>query len=213
MTVALEAFVRRPVETGGWIGSWSPGIGDPSVMGWVTVVLYFVAAAQCFFIGRRHDLAFAKFERGLWRLIALGLLALGINKQLDLQSALTEAGRLIAREQGWYEQRGELQRMFIIEVAVVLAILAVLLAVITRRAPAPTRVAVLGSCVLLGFVVIRASSFHHMDVLIDMSWLGIRMNWVLEIGGILVVFAGARLRLRQKQAPRPVRVRVSRPSS
>ena len=37
-----------PPEGQGWIGHWSPGIGDPSVMGWVTVALYLVAAWLCF---------------------------------------------------------------------------------------------------------------------------------------------------------------------
>jgi len=40
-------------------------------------------------------------------------LALGINKQLDLQTALTEAGRVLARYQGWYEQRQFVQLVVI----------------------------------------------------------------------------------------------------
>ena len=31
----------------GWVGDWSPGIGDPTIVGWVTVVAYFVAAYLC----------------------------------------------------------------------------------------------------------------------------------------------------------------------
>ncbi len=36
------------VGVNGWIGNWPPGIGDPTPIGWVTVVLYVVAAWLCF---------------------------------------------------------------------------------------------------------------------------------------------------------------------
>ncbi len=44
----------------GWVGTWSPGIGDPTIVGWITVVTYFTAAYLCW-------LAFKveRFRRGL----------------------------------------------------------------------------------------------------------------------------------------------------
>jgi hypothetical protein len=48
-----------------------------------------------------------------WRSIALAFLVLGLNKQLDLQTALTEAGRVLANVQGWYDQRQIVQVAFI----------------------------------------------------------------------------------------------------
>ncbi len=47
--------------------------------------------------------------------------------------------------------------------------------------------AVTGLCLLLVFVIVRATSFHHMNVLIDTYILGIRVNWVLELSGILCI--------------------------
>ena len=41
------------------------------------------------------------------------LIVLGINKQLDFQTLLTEIGRKIAHAQGWYEQRQEVQVIFV----------------------------------------------------------------------------------------------------
>jgi hypothetical protein len=38
---------------------------------------------------------------------------LGINKQLDLQTALTEFGRVLADNQGWYDKRQVVQVWFI----------------------------------------------------------------------------------------------------
>jgi hypothetical protein len=43
---------------------------------------------------------------------------------------------------------------------------------------------------VLGFVLIRAASFHHVDQFIGQTILGLRWNWVLEMSGIsLVLFA------------------------
>ena len=85
----------------GWIGSWSPGIGDPTPMGWITVVGYLAAAWLCFRVGGRLEVRTAYPERHLWRILTWGLLVLGVSKQLDLQSALTELGRTLAHAQGW----------------------------------------------------------------------------------------------------------------
>ena len=78
--------------------TWRPGIGDPTIGGWITVVLYFVAVLTTW---RAAQLTNGR-EYKLWLLISLMFIFLGINKQLDLQSALTEAGRILAMKQGWY---------------------------------------------------------------------------------------------------------------
>ena len=49
MTIALG--MTGDLRTG-WIGSWSPGIGDPNVMGWITVVAYLWASYLCFAVHR-----------------------------------------------------------------------------------------------------------------------------------------------------------------
>jgi len=48
-----------------------------------------------------------------WALLALLMAFLAINKELDLQSAFTVAGRCLAKAQGWYEERRDFQRHFI----------------------------------------------------------------------------------------------------
>ena len=55
------------------------------------------------------------------------------------------------------------------------------------RFPAPTWLALVGSTFVLGFVIIRAASFHHIDRFIGNQILGLRWNWVLEMGGIVLV--------------------------
>jgi hypothetical protein len=168
-------------------GRWSPGLGDPSVMGWVTVAVYLLAAAMTGRVARA-----ARAEGGAWRLwaaLALVLLALGVNKQLDLQSLFTQVGRDLAMAQGWYAQRRWVQGGFI----ALLGLGALAVAWWLRRElrePAQ-RLAGLGLCVLLAFVVMRAASFHHMDELINLRLGGVRMNWVLELSGLFIILVAA----------------------
>jgi hypothetical protein len=193
----------KPVEGQGWIGHWSPGTGDPSVMGWVTVALYFVAAWVCFLSARRSQVldrrasSYGRWEPRLWVLFAVVLLALGISKQLDLQSPFTEAMRVVAREQGWYETRRQYQYAFIGAVAVFAACAAAALIAATWRLGRALKLAALGMVFVLAFVAVRAMSFHDVDALIGTRVLNVRVNWMFEIGGIVVVIAGAALRLRR----------------
>ena len=83
-------------------GRWHPGIGDPTFLGWFTAFSYLAAAWLCRRAGRRvrgkHP--DARRMRLAWSLMALLMLALGINKQLDLQSWLTYVGKDMAIQQG-----------------------------------------------------------------------------------------------------------------
>jgi hypothetical protein len=170
---------------------WSPRIGDPTIGGWVTVVLYLLAAVSCWISARELVLEdIASNERRAWWAISALFLALGINKQLDLQSALTETGRVLAHYQGWFEQRQLVQLAFIALVAIICLIAAIALLLWTRSAPTPARLALIGTSMVLGFVLIRAASFHHVDQFIGQRILGLRWNWILEMSGIsLVLFA------------------------
>ena len=102
----------------GWIGTWSPAIGDPSVIGWLTVVVYLIAAALCFRVCRAiGNVENAKKERRAWALMTAAFGALAVNKQLDLQTALTESARILAKWQGWYGERRAVQVLFLAVVA------------------------------------------------------------------------------------------------
>jgi hypothetical protein len=178
--------------------NWSPGIGDPTLMGWLTVVLYFFAAISCWITARKlrleaQDADDAK-ELRAWRSIAMAFLFLGVNKQLDLQTALTEMGRLLANFQGWYDQRQSVQVAFIIVVAITCVAAAIILVRWAHKAPPSTWLAFAGSIMVIGYVLIRAASFHHIDRFIGEKILGFRWNWVLEMGGISVVLVASRWR-------------------
>jgi hypothetical protein len=88
--------------------NWVPGIGDPTIGGWVTVLLYLLACVSCWKTAGvvvRRDWS-GQSDSHVWRAISIAFFLLGIIKQLDLQSAMTELGRIVAFAGGWYEQRG-----------------------------------------------------------------------------------------------------------
>ena len=191
--------------------NWKPGIGDPTVIGWLTVVGYFVAAALLLY---KRKLALSLFpshwkqHRALLLVFALLMIILGINKQLDLQTFMTNVGREMAEAQGWYENR----RMVQIALLAVLGIGVLVLGMVVMRVRGvlrPHRMALVGMLFLLGFVAMRASSFFKVDRLLGFEFAGVKMNWVFELGGISIVIASvsvslmalrkARLEVRHRQ--------------
>lgn len=198
---------------------WRAGIGDPTFMGWFTVVAYLCAAICCAAAaqaerrtGREtdhhtvHPVFWTPSASGsrkpppsptsgrrvvFWWLLAAAMTFLAINKQLDLQTLLPVIGRQVAKEQGWYEDRHHVQQAFVIGVAgvglAILALVTFLFRSNVRRSP----LAPLGLVFLFLFVLIRASSFHKVDVVLSENVLGLRINWILELGGIACVFGSA----------------------
>jgi hypothetical protein len=178
--------------------AWTPGIGDPSPMAWATVALYFASAWACLRTARSKSIA--PREATFWFVLALLLAGLGINKQLDLQTALTELGRWVAHSRGWYDRRREVQLVFGALVVLLALGFGALTSWLLWRSGRPTKVAILGCGLLTSFVVLRALSFHHFDEFIGWDLLGIRMSWLLEIGGISIVASGALLEWRRISA-------------
>ena len=200
---------------------WSPTIGDPTLMGWLTVVAYFLTAWLClrafgaekrgprrrlrdavpalFRVMRKswpHPPAPAR-RAAIWLFLAVVFVILGVNKQLDVQSLLTQIGRAAAHQQGWYDQRRVAQAMLIVFVLFGGAVTLAMLAWLVRGELEDFRWPLAGLTFVVTFVVIRAASFHRVDELLGFDPFGVRMNWVLELTGIGVVAAGAIRRLRR----------------
>lgn len=174
---------------------WRPQIGDPTFMGWLTVVAYAAAALLCFLAARRclviDDPKQGRRRCRMWLGVGMLMLFLCINKQLDLQSLFTDVGRVLARREGWYDSRRVVQRWFVLAVGASGAITLAILAWKLRSALQEHIVLLFGLTSLITFIVIRAASFHHFDMLIGSEILGIRVNWLLELGGISLVVLSA----------------------
>lgn len=177
------------------LARWSLKIGDPTVAGWVITVAYFLAAGACLRTMRqvRRSGPRRQRPRGLlfWAVLAGLLLALGINKQLDLQMLLADWGRTLARSQGWYAQRREFQRRFILALGACGGIVLAWLAWRIRHARWPCWLALAGAILQVTFILVRAVSLHHVDHWLGMRWLTIKMHAWLELAGISLVGSAA----------------------
>lgn len=176
---------------------WVAGIGDPTVLGWCTVAAYFVACAVCWI--NAFSKATTRFERFFWMCFAFGLILLGINKQLDLQTWFTLTAKSFAKQTGWYEERRIVQGVFVVVIAILGAGCLAAMWSVVRRASAPYRLAVAGGVFLICFIVVRAASFHHFEEMLGWHVGQLRMNHVFELGGISCIAVGAFQAYRAKR--------------
>lgn len=177
---------------------WSPGLGDNNVMGWLTVLAYLVASLASANLARSlagMEVSERRERRFCWIAAAI-MLFLTVNKQLDLQTLLTMIGRCNAQLSGWYDMRRIVQRDFILGIAVAGVLVLLLLALLLRGILGRVWPALLGLGFTCLFVVVRAASFHHMDVLLGTWVFGVKMNWVLELPGPILVSVVAMRRRR-----------------
>jgi hypothetical protein len=172
------------------IYEWEPGIGDPTALGWVTVAAYFVAAVLCW-LAARHARSSDRSAYVFWLTFTLFMIALGINKQLDLQSLFTAVLKQFAKSTGWYEDRRIFQGVFIVAMAFFGFAFAGLAWIWTSRTLPQHRLTLLGGIFLVCFIVIRAASFHHIDQILGTPLAFLRINHVLELGGIACIALGA----------------------
>lgn len=168
--------------------SWSPTIGDPGAMGWVTVGVYGIAALLCALAFLRQPARRLKvFGFGL----TLLLLLLMVNKQLDLQSALTAGARCLAQLQGWYEDRRAIQVGFILVLLLCCMGFGLFVVSAMWRHLGQIWLMLLGLVLLLAFIAVRAVGFHHFDSILNAQVSDVRMNWILELGGLTMIAANA----------------------
>jgi hypothetical protein len=169
----------------GWQLQWD----NPDLRGWSVVAAYVIAAGFC----ARTALASRKMEpeerreSAVWLLSALGLLFLGINKQLNLQTLFIALGRRAALAGGWQQERRLAQLVFIVLLTFVSLALLWFLRLRCRQVFDGNRWALAGLVVLLVFVLFRAATFNHF-----FQWAGIhetnpeddkKWTWALEMGG------------------------------
>jgi len=175
------------------LSPWDSGTGDFHPAGWYIVVLYLLTAFACAGAARSENflLLARRREQIFWRICTGLLVLLAINKQLDLQTLMTSLARCVAMGQGWYEDRRDVQRGFIMVVAAVGILAVATTVVLLRKTFGHTGPAIVGLGLICIFVSIRAASFHHFDIVMSQTVLGLPTALALEISGPVLIFVGA----------------------
>jgi hypothetical protein len=185
-------------------GHWRPGIGDPTVLGWVTTVAYFIATGLCAVYAVRigkHVSRPSGFDghRVFWWGLTLFMLVLSINKQLDIQTLVLQVARQISLEQGWSAERTVVRKWLVVGSALVGLALIAWLGWTCRRVWRRYALALFGVALLVFFVLIRASGGRVM--VLGHHPGNFPMFRAIEIGGIVCVGAAALIELRRSQNP------------
>ena len=172
---------------------------EPATSGWLLEIIYVVVSVSCWKTARKLALnqACAFHEYRVWQTIAILFVALCISKQLDLETALTEAGRAIAFSEGWYKQRQVVQLAFVMLVTLSSIIAGIIFLMWARNAPLSMLLALIGAAFVMTYLMLRAVSFHPVDQFIAGQILGLSWNWILQIGGIGVVLMASEWRKKQ----------------
>lgn len=161
-------------------------IGDPTPLGWATTLAYLVAAMVAAWAAWR---AVAGARAFLWA-TALGLFALGVNKQLDVQTWIFQVGRDATIEAGLYEtHRADVHLAAAVIAGVIGVAIVVAIVVMVRRVVRAAALLLLGALLLMAYVVIRQAIFHGIEPLA--AYDGDASIAAIEIAGVVMVAMGA----------------------
>lgn len=179
---------------------WSFGFRDPTFKGWVILLLYLVGTFACARASRVAQQEHRRDERWFWIGFACLFALLGLNKQLDFQTLLTELARIWAKNLGLFEWRRQVQGVFLALLVAGAGTMFSLLVWRLRHADNAVRAALVGAVLIFAFIAARAAYFNHARMFIGESFdprtIG---RFRVEFAGIAVVSLAAfwyRVRLR-----------------
>jgi ABC-type Fe3+-siderophore transport system permease subunit len=174
---------------------WQIRLDNPTFIGWTVVAVYLGAAACCAWAALKSRGDETRPFAPVWWLLAAGLIFLGINKQLNLQTLMIVIGRNVSFAENWYAARRRIQLIFS---AIFAALCLGALAWFSwrhRQFFRENQLVLAGVIVLALFVVLRAATINHTDRFLRLNLKAARWAWVLEIGGSgLIGMGGLRAR-------------------
>jgi hypothetical protein len=187
---------------------WKPRMGDPSLSGWVITIAYFCSFVLCITNGllfRSSERRATSSQRArLWYIFSGIMLVFGVNKQLDLQTLLTQVGSRLSQAQGWYELRRAVQLLFIVVLFVVFVLFIVYTLKKLRDNWRHFTVTPFGILTVLVWVMVRAALMQHVDSIIFHTYVHghRRVNHLIEFGGIVLTGLGALIALLRSRKKR-----------
>lgn len=201
-----------PMTASGWIGQWSPSVGDPTPMAWVVTFAYLLAASLSASAARKHfgpNRQLGKY----WMWVTAFLAFLGINKQLDFQTALFELVRITFRYGSLHETLSELRLLLALSLSAACLVGLVTLSWLLRKAQFWERFAAGGLSVLLLFLVLRISAMGGAARSLSFPFSGDNRGWMMELFGTFVVAISAYRRLADPPFRKPRRMSLDESQS
>lgn len=168
-------------------------LGDPTWLGIAIAIGYVAVGALAF--AKRSATRLPRF----FACASMIYVALGINKQADLQTVLLEGGRTLASHELTFVPRVLLRALVVVFVLVALATLGALVSRLVRPSPADAALALAGLVTTGTFVLLRATSFVHFGALHRFFVAHPLAAPLLEVPGIVLFGLGVE-RARRSRA-------------
>jgi hypothetical protein len=191
------------------------GSGQKEMTGYLALVPYLLVAATCFFLTSRPAVAQGSgapgAERMAWKIICAVILLLGMLRPYQVHSAVTQLLRTSAMTSGWYAERGAQQMDLLYVAGFLMAVLALLILVETRRWLLSTRMAIFTLFYLTGLMILNILSLHGLDRALGRAVAGVGLRWLLDLAGLAALIGAAcwyRRARRRSRATREPRLRI-----
>ena len=174
-----------------WMEIW----GDPLLSGTIFMTSYGVTALLILYAAREAT----SRERWYWRICGALFLFQLLNTNLDLHALIETTGRCLANAQGWYENRREIQFLFVMGVAFLIALILIVVLVVFFRSILENILLTLGVSIALGFTIIKGINYHDLE-----QYYGIRVGPFhiadfIEFSGIVLANFAALIRFHQNR--------------
>ena len=157
-------------------GRWRLAIDDSTVTGWLLAGAFIATALLCSLYARCAESH--RGHRVFWWSLAVGLLVLGINKQLDLHVLIEAVAREVAKRHGWYSQRRAIQMWFVTGLATISLALAVFTGWAMRGVWRQRWLPFCGIVIMLAFILVRTASINHVCEMLNLEPPG---SWLLSV--------------------------------
>ena len=174
--------------------TWRPSIGDPDALGWSITLTYFIVSWLCLSAGRAQQTNQTEQQTFPWFWFGLGaaMIAMGLNKQLDLQVLAIQIGRQLAIIGDWYDRRRSFKAVVVFAAAGLGLVGLITGFYVMRKSWRQYVLAYLGILILLAFVALRASPLGRVEKSLNqIPWLIHTLNATLELGGLFLIGLGA----------------------
>ena len=167
----------------------------PSLGSWIAAGLYFWGAYSC--SATATHLNVGSLEARAWAAIAVLLALISVSELLQLQPAITNFGRSIAIDEGWYWRRQGIQTAFTKIGAAVTVVFSLGLFLSVRRTSLECAIALACTVMIVGYIFVRAVSLHQVDTLLLRATFGLQWNRIPEfVGSVLILLSSLSRRLR-----------------
>lgn len=136
-------------------------------------------------------------ERLYWRLCGGLFLLQFANTNLDLHALVWTTGRCMAHAQEWYEYRNEVQLLFLVGIAIVIALILLTVLIVFSQYNFRNLLLTLGVTIALGLTMTKGINLHGLEQYYGRELGPFQVADFIEYSGIVLAFLAVVIRMRQ----------------